>query len=84
MSSIYHYTTNVYHTKPDDSELSPGDIVLTKREPDIYIDYEEREVCSTHGTYYIRVPVEKTRYITIYYVVSADSYQRMLTDYPLE
>jgi len=84
MPSIYNYTNNVYHTKPDDSELSSGDIVLTKRELETYIDYEEREVCTTHGTYYIQVPVEKTRYITIYYVVSADSYQRMLTNFPLE
>ena len=84
MSSINYYTNNVYPTKPDDSELSPGDIVLTKRELETYIDYEEREVCTPYGTYYIQVPVEKTRYITIYYVVSADSYQQMLTDFPLE
>ena len=81
MSTLSKYTNNVYHTQPEPSELSEGDVVLTKRDFETYIEYEEREVCTWYGTYYTQVPVEKTRYITVYYVVSAASYQRMLSDF---
>ncbi len=76
------YTNRVYSTEPDYSKLSLGDVILTEIIIKKYIDWEEKEIDTKQGTQNINVQVEKTKSITIYYVVSASNYQQMLEDFP--
>lgn len=78
------YSHNIYYTKPSYSELLPNDVILSRQILETYIDYEEIEVNTRLGTYQLNVRIEKTRPITIYYVVSAAEYQQILADFPLK
>ena len=79
--SIKQYNPRVFYTQPSLSELAPGDEVLTSIELEPYFEFDEREVDTRTGTLTISVRVQKTRERTVYYVLSAANFRRMMADY---
>ena len=81
MSFLNTYTERIYHNQPLPSDLARDDKVFTHTYVETYTQYCDQEVDTRSGTHTIQVPIEKTRRVTIYYVVSAEGHRRMLNDF---
>lgn len=81
MSFLTNYTERIYHTQPHASELAHDDKVLINTHVETYVQYCDKEVDTRSGTHTVSVPIEKTRQVTAYFVVSAEGYRRMLADF---
>jgi hypothetical protein len=68
---------------PEQSSLSPDDVVLFVYEQCSEVEFFDHEIETKFGTYTVKRPIETTKTIGVYYVVSRTKYQQLLDDYPV-